>query len=182
VVSRRHGLLVRLLRQLQPQELRSHAGMLRRTRQRPSKRRERGRSRRRRGSPGPRTGSRQGAGPSVPPPSPPRGPTSTRNCLKRASSKPSLRRSTVRCGCFEPPSPGKPPRARRTRVRAGQAGPRPHQRRLRCRQPEHAPTSEPEARRRRDTATSHARSINTRGAKPALRGACAHRASDRAAG
>jgi hypothetical protein len=38
------------------------------------------------------------------------GPTSTRSWLKRASSKPSSRRSTVRCGCFEPPSPGKPPR------------------------------------------------------------------------
>jgi hypothetical protein len=31
--------------------------------------------------------------------------------LKRASLKPSSRRSTARCGCFEPPSPGKPPRA-----------------------------------------------------------------------
>jgi hypothetical protein len=46
--------------------------------------------------PGPRTGPHQGAGPSAPPPSPPRGSTSMRNWLKRASSKPSLRRNIVR--------------------------------------------------------------------------------------
>jgi hypothetical protein len=56
--------------------------------------------------PDPGTGPRQGAGPSAPPSSPPRGATSTRSWLKRASSKPSSRRSTARCGCFEPPSPG----------------------------------------------------------------------------
>jgi hypothetical protein len=61
--------------------------------------------------PGLGTGRRQGVGPSAPPSSPPRGPTSTRSWLKRASLKPSSRRSTARCGCFEPPSPGKPPRA-----------------------------------------------------------------------
>jgi hypothetical protein len=47
--------------------------MLRRTRQRPSKRRERGRSWRRRGYPGPGTGPHQGAGPSAIPSSLPRG-------------------------------------------------------------------------------------------------------------
>jgi hypothetical protein len=40
---------------------------------------ERGGSRRRRGSPGPGTGPHQGAGPSAPPPSPPRALTSTRS-------------------------------------------------------------------------------------------------------
>jgi hypothetical protein len=39
-----------------------------------------------------------------------------RNWLKCASLKPSSRRSTARCGCFEPPSPGKPPRAANARV------------------------------------------------------------------
>jgi hypothetical protein len=39
------------------------------------------------------------------------GPTSTCSWLKRVSSKPSLRRNTVRCGYFAPPSPGKLPRA-----------------------------------------------------------------------
>jgi hypothetical protein len=37
------------------------------------------------------------------------GTTSTRNWLKHASSKPSLRRNTVRCGYFMPPSPEKLP-------------------------------------------------------------------------
>jgi hypothetical protein len=66
--------------------------------------------------PGPGTGPRQGAGPSTPPSSPPRGPTSTRSWLKRASLKPSSRRSTAWCGCFEPPLPGKPPRAANARA------------------------------------------------------------------
>jgi hypothetical protein len=44
------------------------------------------------------------------------GPTSTRNWLKRASSKASSRRSTVRCDCFEPPLPRKPPRAANARA------------------------------------------------------------------
>jgi hypothetical protein len=66
--------------------------------------------------PGPGTGPHQGAGPSAPPSSPPRGPTSTHNWLKHASLKPSSRRSTARCGCFEPPSPEKPPRVANARV------------------------------------------------------------------
>jgi hypothetical protein len=45
VIPRCHGLLVRLLRQLQRWELRPRAGVLRRTRQRPSERCERGGSR-----------------------------------------------------------------------------------------------------------------------------------------
>jgi hypothetical protein len=61
--------------------------------------------------PGLGTGPRQGTGPSAPPSSLPRGPTSMRSWLKRASLKPNSRRSTARCDCFEPPSPGKPPRA-----------------------------------------------------------------------
>jgi hypothetical protein len=72
--------------------------------------------------------------------------------------------------------------ARRTLARAGQASPRAHQHQLQRRQPKHAPASEPKARRRRDTTTGHARSINARGAKPAPRGAGAHRASGRIAG
>jgi hypothetical protein len=75
------------------------------------------------------TGPHLAAGPSTPPSSPPRGPTSTRSWLKRASLKPSSRRSTTRCGCFEPPSPGSL-RARRTRTGVGPTSPRPHQRRL----------------------------------------------------
>jgi hypothetical protein len=54
------------------------------------------------------TGLLQGAGPSVPPTSPAGAPTSTRSWLKRASSRPSWRRSTVRYGCFAPPSLEKP--------------------------------------------------------------------------
>jgi hypothetical protein len=42
--------------------------------------------------------------------------TSTHNWLKHASLKPSSRRSTARCGCFEPPSPEKPPRVANARV------------------------------------------------------------------
>jgi hypothetical protein len=75
------------------------------------------------------TGPHLAAGPSAPPSSPPRGPTSTRSWLKRASLKPSSRRSTTRCGCFEPPSPGSL-RARRTHTGVGPTSPRPHQRRL----------------------------------------------------
>jgi hypothetical protein len=52
-VPRRHELLVWLLRQLQCRKLRSRAGVLRRTHQRPSKRRKCGRSWRRGGSPRP---------------------------------------------------------------------------------------------------------------------------------
>jgi hypothetical protein len=66
--------------------------------------------------PGPRAGPHQGARPSAPPPSRRGGPTSTRSWLKRASSKPSLRRNTVRCGYFTPPSPGKLPRAASARA------------------------------------------------------------------
>jgi hypothetical protein len=66
--------------------------------------------------PGPGTGPHQGAGPSAPPSSLPRGPTSMRNWLKRASLKPSSRWNTVRCGCSEPPSPGKRSRAANARV------------------------------------------------------------------
>jgi hypothetical protein len=49
-IPRRRGLLVRLLRRLQRRELRPRAGVLRRNRQRPSKRHRRGGCRRRRGS------------------------------------------------------------------------------------------------------------------------------------
>jgi hypothetical protein len=48
-------------------------------------------------------------------------PTSTRNWLKHTNSKPSLRRSTTRCGCFEPPSSGKPLRGERARELGKQA-------------------------------------------------------------
>jgi hypothetical protein len=44
------------------------------------------------------------------------GPTSTCNWLKRASSKPSSRRSTAWYGCFEPLSSGKPPRTANARA------------------------------------------------------------------
>jgi hypothetical protein len=55
-------------------------------------------------------GPRLGAGPSAPPPSPSRGPTSTHNWLKHASSRLSSRRNIVLCGCSELPTPEKPPR------------------------------------------------------------------------
>jgi hypothetical protein len=61
------------------------------------------------------TGPRMVAGPSAPPPSPPRGPTSTPNWPKHASSRPSWRKSTGRCGCFAPLSRGSL-YARRTRA------------------------------------------------------------------
>jgi hypothetical protein len=62
------------------------------------------------------TGSRLAAGPSAPPPSPPRGPTSMHSWPRRASSRPSWRKSTARCGFFAPPSRGKHPRAANARV------------------------------------------------------------------
>jgi hypothetical protein len=62
------------------------------------------------------TTSRLAAGPSAPSPSPPRGPTSTRSWPKHASSRPSWRKSTTRCGCLAPPSQGKPPRAANARA------------------------------------------------------------------
>jgi hypothetical protein len=52
-----------------------------------------------------------GAGPIAPPPSPPRGLTSTHNWLRHVSLGPSWRKNTARCGCFAPPSLEKPPRA-----------------------------------------------------------------------
>jgi hypothetical protein len=39
------------------------------------------------------------------------GPASMRSWSKHASLRPSSRRNTARCGCFESPSPGKPPHA-----------------------------------------------------------------------
>jgi hypothetical protein len=71
--------------------------------------------------PGSGTGPHHGAGPSAPPPRRQGGPTSTCNWLKRASSKPSLRRNTVRCGCFAPPSLEKPLRSERARELGKQA-------------------------------------------------------------
>jgi hypothetical protein len=59
--------------------------------------------------PGLGAGPRMGARPSAPPPSPPRGLTSTHNWLKRASSRLSSQKNIVRCGCSELPSPEKPP-------------------------------------------------------------------------
>jgi hypothetical protein len=44
------------------------------------------------------------------------GPTSTRGWPRRASSRPSWRKSTARCSCFAPPSRGKPPRVANARV------------------------------------------------------------------
>jgi hypothetical protein len=103
--------------------------------------------------------------------------TSTRSWLKRASLRPSWRRSTARYDCFAPPLLEKLPRAR-----AGQVGPQPHQHRLQRQHPEHALASEPEAHRSCNTATSHARSFNAPGAELAPRGASAHRAGGRATG
>jgi hypothetical protein len=62
------------------------------------------------------TGSRLAAGPSALPPHRRGGPTSTRSWPKRASWRPSWRKSTARCGCFAPPSRGKPLRAATARV------------------------------------------------------------------
>jgi hypothetical protein len=73
-------------------------------------------------------------------------------------------------------------RAQRMCARAGQAGARAHQHRLRRQQLEHAPVSEPEAHRSRDAATSHARSLDARGAECAPRSGGAHRAGGRATG
>jgi hypothetical protein len=50
------------------------------------------------------TASRLAAGPSAPPSLPPRGLTSTRSWPRRASSRPSWRKNTARCGYFAPPS------------------------------------------------------------------------------
>jgi hypothetical protein len=61
--------------------------------------------------PGLGVGPRLGAGPSAPPPRHRGGPTSMHNWLKRASSRLSSQKNTVRCGCSELPSPEKPPRA-----------------------------------------------------------------------
>jgi hypothetical protein len=49
-------------------------------------------------------------------PHPRGGPTSTRSWPRRASSRPSWRKNTARCGCFAPPSRGKPRRAAIARV------------------------------------------------------------------
>jgi hypothetical protein len=119
------------------------------------------------------TASRLAAGPSAPPPSPPRGPTSTRSWPKHVSSRPSWRKSTAPCGCFAPPWRGKPSRA--ANARASWAG-----RPVTAYTPTSTltirihPTSEPEAHRRRNTAVGHARPFDTRGAEPAPRGASAH--------
>jgi hypothetical protein len=109
------------------------------------------------------------------------GPTSTHSWLKHASLRPSSRRSTARCGCFEPPPPGSL-HARRTRTRVGPTGPRSHQRRLQRRRSEHAPASEPEAHCCRNAVTGHARPLDALGAEPAPRGAGAYRASGRPTG
>jgi hypothetical protein len=73
----------------------------------------------------PGTGIPQNPGPSAPPTSRRGALTSTRSWLKRASSRPSLRRSTARYDCFAPPR-WRTFRVWRTRARAGYAGPRPH--------------------------------------------------------
>jgi hypothetical protein len=72
--------------------------------------------------PNPGTGLHQGAGPSAPPPSPPRGADIN---VQLAQAHELEAKLTARCDYSAPPSPGKPPRAR-----AGQASPRAHQRRL----------------------------------------------------
>jgi hypothetical protein len=130
-VPRRRGLLVRLLRQLQHRELRPRAGMLRRDRQRPSKRRKRDGSWRRRGSPKPGNWTAPGcgakraspltaegfrhqrvAGPSA------RARGQTRGGVPRGAATSCLHRWGSLC-------------AWRTHARAGQANPQAHQRRLR---------------------------------------------------
>jgi hypothetical protein len=62
------------------------------------------------------TRRRMAAGPSAPPPSPLRGPTSTHSLPKHASSRPSWRRNTARCSRFAPLWGEKPPRAASARV------------------------------------------------------------------
>jgi hypothetical protein len=113
-VPRRRGLLVRLLRRLQRWELRPRAGVLRHDHQRPSKRRQRLATER--FPPARELDHASARGQALLPPHCRGGPTSTRSWLKRASLKPSLRKSTAQCDCFEPPSPGKPPRAANARV------------------------------------------------------------------
>jgi hypothetical protein len=58
----------------------------------------------------------QGSGPSAPPPHRRGAPTSTRSKPKRASSRPSLRRSTARCDYFTPLSLEKLPRVANARA------------------------------------------------------------------
>jgi hypothetical protein len=72
-VLRRRGLLVRLLRRLQRWELRPRAGVLRRDHQRSSNVANAAEAGDGEVPPGPGTRPRQGAGPSAPPSSPPRG-------------------------------------------------------------------------------------------------------------
>jgi hypothetical protein len=149
--SRRHGLLVWLLRRLQHRELRPRAGMLRRHRQRPSKRHWCTGRRRRGGNASPRDCSAPGCGTEHP-------------CWgrhRRAASPSSRARSQagggVSDGAAAPRLHGRESlRARRTRAGVGHTGPRPHQRQLQCRQPGHASAGEPEAYRRRNAAAGHA--------------------------
>jgi hypothetical protein len=109
------------------------------------------------------------------------GPTSTRNWLKRASSKPSWRRNTAQCGYFSPPSPEKPPLV--ANVRASWAGkPASASTSTSTSTIRTLPASEPKAHCCRDTAAGHASSLNTGGAEPAPRSAGAHRAGGRAIG
>jgi hypothetical protein len=159
--SRCHGLLVRLFRRLQHRELRPRAGVLRRHRQRPSKRHRRS-GRWRRGSYArPRNRSAPGSGTKHP-----------RGGRHRCTVSPSPRARSqagggVSDGAAAPRLKGGGGLcARRMRAGAGHTGPRPHQRRLQRRQPGHASASEPEAYCRRDAAAGHASPLDARGAKP----------------
>jgi hypothetical protein len=124
------------------------------------------------------TGPRLAAGPSAPPPSPPRGPTSMHSWPKRASLRPSSRKNTAQCGCFGPPSPEKPPRA--ANAHANWAD-----RPVTASTP--TSTSTIRARpRERARSSSLLRAMPTpldaRGAEPAPRGAGTHRTSGRPIG
>jgi hypothetical protein len=176
-LPRRHGLLVWLLRRLQHRELRPHVGVLRRHHQRPGQRRRCGRRRRRGSHARPRDRHAPGRG-------------AKRSCWgrRRRTAGPSLRArgqagGRVPNGAVAPRLNGRGGLcAWRTRTGAGPTGPRLPQHRHQRRKHGRAPTSEPEAHRRRDAATGYASTLDPRGSRYAPRGANSHRASGRPAG
>jgi hypothetical protein len=140
------------------------------------------RNRRRRGSPGPGTGPHQGAGPSAPPPSPPRGANINAQLVQARELEAKLaeeyRAVRLLCASIAWEASARGERAcelgkqARERINAD----------FDVDNPSTPPASEPESHPCRDTAAGHACSLNARGAEPAPGGADAHRASGHVAG
>jgi hypothetical protein len=128
------------------------------------------------------TGPRMAAGPSAPPPSPPRGDRHQRTAGPRTRARGQAGRRIPHGAVASRIHRGRSLRARRTRARVGQASPRPHQRRLQRRRSKHAPASEPEARCYRNAAVGHDCPLDARGTKLVPRGAGTHRTSGRPTG